>query len=474
MHQHTVLNETSNIKEALLNYIGKDYISGEHLNDIQIKFLDYIRRRYHRLLKGNQPLTDKEVRNHLAYAILNRYKIKYKPIDTHAEVSSNLEEILNNNSVVVLNHKWSSAFKEHIWSHLMPYLKKKVLKVQLEWLSLDELWMEGKIHMPLFSPNRRCDEIILRALEIGDFEPNVIILRPRLFNITDGQEIITILQNLDVDNHKTLTIKTEGNLENFRVANINLAEIMQNKELELHQDSFTEISRKYFSHPFRRSMENFIEAHDEFNYVNDFNKHGDKFLPAIYAAIKVKNIALSKVQKLIDLGADINNNPIHGGQLPIFYAIEENRPDIVELLLKNKVNIELSDQSGMRPLFYACIENKIEIARLLIEYGADRTAPNRSGLQPVFMAYNNENYEIMKLILKDFKKVIEASFSGCHILHQIAEDGNTEALQCVLECCADISIFMTRNAVGETPSDIASVKGDEKFIKLLSDALKFV
>ncbi|KAF2892425.1 hypothetical protein ILUMI_13746 [Ignelater luminosus] len=473
MRQDTVLNETTNIKEALLNYIGKEYVPGEHLNEIQIKFLDYIRKRYHRFLKGIQPINNREVRTHLAYAMLNKYKIQYKLSDTHIQITNNIEEILDNSSIVVFNHKRSSAFKKHIWSHLMPYLEKNVLKIQLEWLSLDELWRKGKIHMPLFSPNTHCDKVILRALEIADFKPKVIILRPRLFNIKNGQEIMTILQNLDMDNPKILPIKTGENLENFKVANVDFAEIMHNRELELHEDSFTEISRKYFSDPFKCTFKNFIEAHDEFNYVNDSNKHGDK-LPAIYAAIKIKDIALSKIQKLIDLGSDINTNPIHGGLLPIFYAIEENRPDIVELLLKNKANIELSDVNGMRPLFYACIENKIEMAKLLIEYGADRSAADRFGFQSIFMAYNNGNYEIMKLILKDYKKATEASSSGSHILHKIAEDGNTKALQCVLECCPDVRIFMTRNAEDKTPFDIAIIKSDEKFVKLLSDALKIV
>ncbi|KAF2892427.1 hypothetical protein ILUMI_13748 [Ignelater luminosus] len=471
MNQHTVSKEGADIKQALANYIGQHHLSEDHLKEIQTKFMEYIRKRYLRLLKGSEPLTNAEVCQQLMFAILNKFKIEYKPSNIKLDVANNLEEILQTSPVVIFNHRWSSIFKDQIWLHLMLYLEKQISKKHLKSSNLDELWMEGKLHMPLVSSSREDDKTILRALEIGEFKPKVIILRPRTFNIKEGQEIITILQNLDIVDEQTLSMKTKEETENFKISNVNLTSLIKNKNLKLHQDSFAEISRDYFRNLSSSILEDFIETHDEFNYVNDFNYFGNELLSAIFAAIQIKNIPIKIIQQLIHLGSDVNASA-EGGLRPIFYAMRENRPDIVQLLLENLADPNPADKDGIRPLFMACIDNKVEIAKILIKHGADRNTADFYGVRPLFMAYNNGNFEILRLILKDFEHAAAANTMGSHILHKMAEDGSVEGLQCILECCSDVKIFMTGDVKGKTPLDIARDNGNDEFVGLLEKALK--
>jgi len=354
----------------------------------------------------------------------------------------------------------------------MAYFEENISKKHLKQSKLDDLWMEGKIHMPIVSPSKEMDKVILRALEISNFIPKVIIMRPRIFRITQGQDVIVLLQNLDIAESR-LEMQSGADKEVFKYAGIDLNSLVKSRNIKLHQDAFCKIAKDYSKgdNIFPNCI---VEAHDEFHYLNDANTVGDEVMPALFAAIKISQIDIKIIQQLIQLGADVNASII-GGFRPVAFAVDANRSDILELLLENGANPDPADKYGMRPLFYACIQNKAEMVKILVKHGSDRNTSDVNGVRPLFMAYDNKHFEIMRILLEGFDKPAAANTQGIHILHKAAEDGNVDGLQCILDCCPNIKIFMTGDVMGKTPLDIARDNDNndsQKFVEILENALK--
>ena len=59
------------------------------------------------------------------------------------------------------------------------------------------------------------------------------------------------------------------------------------------------------------------------------------------------------------------------GQTPIYYAIKQNRFEMVEFLLKKGVNLKHEDKRHMTPITFAKKNNKTQILELFKNHGAD-------------------------------------------------------------------------------------------------------
>ena len=113
------------------------------------------------------------------------------------------------------------------------------------------------------------------------------------------------------------------------------------------------------------------------------------------------------MQFLITSGADVNarsterNYQRHvtaegrpksldsGGLTPLLYAARENCHACVDVLLKNKADINLPDPDGVSPLLVAIMNANWDLAQQLIEAGADVNQWDMFGETPLFIAINN-------------------------------------------------------------------------------------
>ncbi|MEM7759724.1 MAG: sigma-70 family RNA polymerase sigma factor [Cyanobacteria bacterium P01_A01_bin.40] len=91
-----------------------------------------------------------------------------------------------------------------------------------------------------------------------------------------------------------------------------------------------------------------------------------------------------------------------GAQLDIFSVITLGDLDLVDSLIKSNPEI-LNRRLGfaldeLQPLHYAIQENKIEIAELLIRQGADLQAQSRFGVTPLCMAIRANNQQLIQLL----------------------------------------------------------------------------
>jgi len=104
---------------------------------------------------------------------------------------------------------------------------------------------------------------------------------------------------------------------------------------------------------------------------------------------------------LIQAGADVNARSANG-RTPLSFAVEENEPEIVSLLLAAGADVNAKNKSGSTALIIAAMENNNpEVLNVLIQAGADVTEADLEAAQ------NNENLKdtaIIAELKKNLKK----------------------------------------------------------------------
>jgi len=101
---------------------------------------------------------------------------------------------------------------------------------------------------------------------------------------------------------------------------------------------------------------------------------------------------IEKVRDSIRQGANVN---VQGrqGWTPVFWTIQKNNFNIIELLLDNNADIKVKDNEGWTPLHWAVSLGSLDIVERLVERGADVNASTADGRTPLDIArdkgYNN-------------------------------------------------------------------------------------
>lgn len=127
----------------------------------------------------------------------------------------------------------------------------------------------------------------------------------------------------------------------------------------------------------------------------DFSKTNPKFNA-------LDNAACSNDAELIEFlcsrGADPNGEEEKAGaRPPIFWAVQEDHLEALDVLLKRGANPNVIDSDGCIPLVQAAAFGNIEIVKCLLENGADlRALENGTSALEMALAYENE--EVAELL----------------------------------------------------------------------------
>ena len=101
---------------------------------------------------------------------------------------------------------------------------------------------------------------------------------------------------------------------------------------------------------------------------------------------------LEKVRESIRRGANVNIQD-RQGWTSLFWAIQKNNFNIIELLLDKSADIKVKDNEGWTPLHWAVSLGSLDIVEHLVERGADVNASTADGRTPLDIArdkgYNN-------------------------------------------------------------------------------------
>jgi ankyrin repeat protein len=121
----------------------------------------------------------------------------------------------------------------------------------------------------------------------------------------------------------------------------------------------------------------------------------------------IRNNSVDELKTLIDSGFDIEipigDNCSH---YPIHWAVILNKPEIVRLLLNNKVQINRPTTAFFTALHFSICKKYDEISRMIINHeSTDLNQPNIDGTTPIGLSIRYLNKEIIELLLEKNTKL---------------------------------------------------------------------
>jgi len=117
---------------------------------------------------------------------------------------------------------------------------------------------------------------------------------------------------------------------------------------------------------------------------------------------KANDMKDAMVELLLQNGANPNLSD-NENITPLHYAAMNGYENIVKLLLQNGANPNLSHNENIAPLHWAILKGYLNIAKLLLEAGADPNETTKSGLTSLHIASQKGNMEIIKRLLESDK-----------------------------------------------------------------------
>ena len=134
----------------------------------------------------------------------------------------------------------------------------------------------------------------------------------------------------------------------------------------------------------------------------------------------VKNKRLCNIEHLLKCGANVNNVDEYGKSVLMKALTTDSNPDCVRLLIKNKIDINSTDNDGKSALVYATVNSCEQSMKILIEEGADvNMAVNQgheAGLTPLIASSLAGNISGVRMLLSAGAYVNKGSNAiNCHL-----------------------------------------------------------
>jgi ankyrin repeat protein len=231
---------------------------------------------------------------------------------------------------------------------------------------------------------------------------------------------------------------------------------------------------------------------------------------ALLAVARTGNVAAAQV--LLEYGANVDAKEKWGGQTPLMWASARRHPKMMELLIAKGADVNARsidrnyqrhvqaegrpkslDSGGLTPLMYAARENCIACVDVLLENKVDINLADPDSVSPLLVAIMNANWDLAKQLIAAGADVNQWDIYGetplltAIDLRQRIDGGRAsidapnatkgiEILRLLLERGADpnIQLFFkpanARGAVytrGVTPLIRAAVNADAEVLKLL-------
>ena len=226
----------------------------------------------------------------------------------------------------------------------------------------------------------------------------------------------------------------------------------------------------------------------------DVNKVDEYEATCLFHACKNDNYDVAK--KLIELGADVNK--LVNSKPILFCACEHSSIKIVDLLIKNKAQINKFIKIGETAIKVACFHGRDDVVKYLLENGANLSISN----DILCFAVRKLKYDTIKLLIEKGVKINGGKYlassgltfaitsnkinvlnlliqSGVNInalsmygkdnaLH-LAADNSDEAFELLFKCGVDVNF---ENYSNITPFQIVCKKQNIKLLKLILPKVK--
>jgi len=146
---------------------------------------------------------------------------------------------------------------------------------------------------------------------------------------------------------------------------------------------------------------------------------------------------------LLEAGADPNLTD-HKNQSALMWAASNNHPDIVDLLLKSKANLDIKESEyGQNALMIAVLKQHKNIVKLLLEHGADPNTHTKGGSNYLSEAVLTNNIVIVRELLEAGADVNIKNNAGTTPLMWASSKGFIDIVKLLLEHGADPTLIQS-------------------------------
>jgi ankyrin repeat protein len=185
---------------------------------------------------------------------------------------------------------------------------------------------------------------------------------------------------------------------------------------------------------------------------------------------------------------------------PLHEAVKYHQLRAVRLLLKNSANVKAEDAKGRQPLHLAAASNQDQVGTALLNAGASVEATDLGGTTPLHEASKHGHKNLARLLLERSSNVNAVDSYGYTALHWAAEHGHEKVVQTLLkhnakleakdnarQTALHVAVKWRRGEIvqlllveaadvslrtedGSTALHLAAIQGDEAVMELLLDA----
>ena len=151
----------------------------------------------------------------------------------------------------------------------------------------------------------------------------------------------------------------------------------------------------------------------------------------------------------------------------IIFAAEFGFNERLSVLLKENVDVNVSDVRGFSPIMFAAGRGDVEMLSNLIKYGAQVNHQSLRGWNVLNLAISSGSLETTKKILQvNSKLLLQKDKEGWNALHWAAFHGDLEIINFLLPFFTDVDF---KDHQQRTPLQIAAIEGHERIVRTLLD-----
>lgn len=129
------------------------------------------------------------------------------------------------------------------------------------------------------------------------------------------------------------------------------------------------------------------------------------------------------VRLLCDHGATLSvPSPLYNGRYPLHSAVQTNRVDIVNEILRRKADVECLDAKHRTPMFIACEHGYSEIVEMLLRAGSRPDARDCEGNTPLHASVASGHGAVISVLLHSGAKSDLKNQKGLTPLHALSDN----------------------------------------------------
>lgn len=187
-------------------------------------------------------------------------------------------------------------------------------------------------------------------------------------------------------------------------------------------------------------------------------------------------ISTKTAQFLLDHLDNINLRNEEGDSLLYSAIVDEafnHRMDLINLLLKNKIDPNIQDKRGRAPLHHAIVysthsKNSLKLVRTLLAHGALADLRDIDSQTPLHLAAEYQRPDLILELLKSGAKPRLKDSEGKTALHKsvVRFEPSKKALEALVKAGADIN---AQDAQGNTPLHLAVYYGSKESVAWLME-----